>query len=306
MGHTQVANLPANAFGGTFSDATIDTDKGGTNPSGRYSDDAVYLGYVRKDISSGSPSLNKFTKGGVIRILTGDDPDPANWKVSKVIDDIGPVSSAVTKLQDRTNRNLWLYFGTGRYNYKMGATIDEDFTGQQEAIYGIKEPCYTSATNDLDNSSCTSTVSAASLVNQTTTVSSLSSSATGWKINLNQAVSGFHAARIITNPVSTSRGILFFTAFKPSDDVCGYGGETSLWAVTYDQGGAPNSALRGQVLIQLSTGAFKQVDLHPDLTLSGGRRQFPQKGYHQRMNPRLSQMLTISLVEGYSISRSVR
>jgi type IV pilus assembly protein PilY1 len=285
VGHTQVTGLPANAFGGTFSDATIDTDKGDVNRSGRYSDDALYLGYIRKDTTTGSPSINKFAKGGVVRLLTGDNPDPANWKVSTVVDGIGPVSSAVTKLQDRTNGNLWLYFGTGRYFYKIGSTIDEDFSGQQEAIYGIKEPCYSSGTNDLDNVNCTSSVTASSLVNQTSTVSTVSALQPGWKINLAQAGSGFNATRIITNPVSTSRGILFFTAFKPSTDICSYGGDTSLWAVTYDAGGAPNAALRGQVLIQLSTGAFKQVDLSADLTLSGGRETTSSKGVSSKDEP---------------------
>lgn len=285
VGHTQVSSMPALAFGGTFSDSTIDTDKGDVNRSGRYSDDALYLGYTRKDTTTGSPSINKFSKGGVIRLLTGDNSDPANWKVSTVIDGIGPVTSSVTKLQDRTNGNLWLYFGSGRYFYKVGSTLDEDFSGQQETIYGIKEPCYTSGTNDLDNVNCTSTVTASSLVNQTSSISTVSSTDTGWKINLDQAGSGFNATRVITNPVSTSRGILFFTTFKPSTDICSYGGDTSLWAVTYNAGAAPNSALRGQVLIQLSTGAFKQVDLSTDLTLSNGRQTTSSKGVSSKDEP---------------------
>jgi type IV pilus assembly protein PilY1 len=120
--------MPAYAFGGSFSDATIDTDRWDLSRYGSYSDDGVYLGYVRKDTTTGSASLGKYAKGGVMRLLTGDNYDLSTWKVSKVIDGTGPVASAVTKLQDKRNGKLWLYFGTGRYFFKSGSTIDEDYT----------------------------------------------------------------------------------------------------------------------------------------------------------------------------------
>jgi type IV pilus assembly protein PilY1 len=281
VGHTQVSSMPSFAFGGTFSDATIDTDKG-VNAS-NYSDDAVYLGYVRKDTTSGSPSLNKFVKGGVLRILTGDNADPADWKVSTVIDGIGPVTSAVTKLQDRYYRTLWLYFGTGRYFYKIGSAVDEDYSGQQEAIYGIKEPCYNPTANDLDNVSCTDSVNADDLTDQTGSVSSTVSVA-GWKINLEQATGIFNAKRIITNPVRSTAGALFFTSFKPSAGICSYGGATSLWALKYDTGGAV-SGLRGQALIQLSNGAFAPIDLSDAFTLNGGRETDSRTGVTSRDEP---------------------
>ena len=260
VGHTQVTTMPSLAYGGTFSDSTIDTDQWNISRAGAYSDDALYLGYVRKDTTTGSVSINKFAKGGVLRLLTNDDPDPANWKVSTVIDGVGPVSSSIVKLQDTYARKLWLFFGTGRYTYKSGATIDEDYTGQQEAIYGIKDPCYVTADNDLSNIACTSSVDPAALTNQSTTISSTISTG-GWKINLAAATSNTHAQRVITNPVSSSLGLLFFTAMKPSASVCSYGGTSSLWAINYSNGGAPPSALRGSALMQQSTGASQQITL---------------------------------------------
>jgi type IV pilus assembly protein PilY1 len=283
VGHTQVPGMPVNAFGGTFSDATIDADKGDLTRPGNYSDDAVYLGYVRKDTTTGSSSLDKFTKGGVLRILTGEDHDPANWKISTVIDGIGPVTSAVAKLQDKYHGILWLYFGTGRYFYKIGAAIDEDYSGQQESIYGIKEPCYSAAANDLNKVDCKDSVLATSLVNQTKSITPVGS-APGWKIDLAQAGSGFNAKRIITNPVPSASGTLFFTAFQPSTDVCGYGGQTSLWALKYDTGGV-NPGLIGQALIQLSTGASRQVDLSKDFNQSLGRETTSSKGVTSRDDP---------------------
>jgi type IV pilus assembly protein PilY1 len=203
--------------------------------------------------------------------------------VSTVIDGIGPVSSAVTKLQDRYNGNLWLYFGTGRYFYKIGSAIDEDYSGQQEAIYGIKEPCYNHTANDLNNINCTDSVNAGDLTDQTSSVSTTVSAA-GWKINLAQATGSFNAKRIITNPVRSTVGALFFTAFKPSASVCSYGGDTSLWALKYDTGGAV-SGLRGQALIQLSTGAFAQIDLSNAFTQNGGRESNSVTGVTSRDEP---------------------
>jgi type IV pilus assembly protein PilY1 len=275
--HLQQTAMPDLAFGGTFSNSTIDTDKWSPSRSGTYSDDVVYLGYVRKDTTTGSPSINKFAKGGVLRILTGDDPDPSNWRVSTVVDGIGPVTSSVAKLQDTTNRKLWLYFGTGRYFYKNGSAVDEDYTGQQEAIYAIKEPCYISDLanankNDLD-ATCTTAVTAADLQNQTTSIASTIADTTpGWKINLAALTTSFKPQRIYTNPTVTSAGAVFFTAFKPSAAVCSYGGSTSLWAVKYDNGGSLTGYnLRGQALLQLSTGELKQIDLSDAFTESSYR-----------------------------------
>ena len=269
VGHTQVSSMPSYAYGGTFSDSTIDTDQWDISRNGAYSDDALYLGYVRKDTTTGSPSINKFAKGGVLRLLTGDDADPVNWRVSTVIDGVGPVSSSVVKLQDKYANNLWLYFGTGRYNYKSGVTIDEDYSAQQEAVYGIKDPCYVTTDNDLSNVNCTTSVSSTSLTNQTSTVTS--SVPVGWKINLAAATTTDHAQRIITNPISSTLGFLYFVAMKPSADVCSYGGTSSLWAIYYATGGPVSTKIRGSALLQQSTGASVEISLSGAFVNSGGR-----------------------------------
>jgi type IV pilus assembly protein PilY1 len=108
--------VPSNAFAGSLASSVIDTDRGNPSSSGFYNDDAVYIGYVAKDTTASGD--NVWTKGGVIRLLTNENTNPDNWTVSKVIGDIGPVTSSVTKLQDRTNHKLWIYFGTGRYFFR--------------------------------------------------------------------------------------------------------------------------------------------------------------------------------------------
>ncbi|MCX5815603.1 MAG: PilC/PilY family type IV pilus protein [Proteobacteria bacterium] len=262
----------SNAFGGSLYGAVIDTDKGDAASSGHYSDDAFYLGYTKKDTATST-----WTKGGVLRIITKEDADPANWVASTVIDNIGPITSAVAKLQDRTNKNLWLYFGTGRFFYRYGTTID-DASGQQ-ALYGLKDPCYSNTTaippgpiNDIDNA-CTSTLTTTGLDNQSgnTPSSSLSSGATGWYINLDAASGNVGAERVITDPLAAFFGTVFFTTYTPSIDICSLGGNTNIWAVKYDVGGAVGG-LQGQALTQVSTGAIHELPLATAFTEKGGRR----------------------------------
>lgn len=289
--HKQVASMPGLAFGGAFSNSTIDTDRGFQSRAGNYSDDAIYLGYVRKGVTGDTPtaSVGTFAKGGVLRILTGDDPTPNNWTVSKVIDGIGPVTGSIAKLQDTYNKNLWLFFGSGRYYYKNGSLIDEDYTGQNEALYGIKDPCYISNTastnlNDFD-STCTTTVLLSDLKDQTSSGTALSTTHKGWKINMGLAGTSFKAKRLYTNPTATSNGVIFFTAFKPSAEVCSYGGDTSIWAVNYsDAGSVAGKNLKGQAMLQLATGELKQIDLatafteSPATTGGPGRETLSFKG----------------------------
>ncbi len=260
-----------NAFGATLTGSSFDVDRGDPTVSGAtpYQDDAIYMGYTKKDSTT-------WTKGGVVRLMTGSDTNPTNWVVSKVIDNIGPVTTSLTKIQDRKNRKLWLYVGTGRYYYRLddGATID-DADGQQ-AFYGIQEPCYAASTNML-NPACTTTVSVGDLQDQTGSSSTLSPTALGWYINFPTPDGGYKAHRVLAQPVASYNGVVYFLTSSPSTDVCSLGGYTYLWAVWYNNGGAPPpSALSGMVVTQLSTGQIatpilKTTDGSSALTLAGGK-----------------------------------
>jgi type IV pilus assembly protein PilY1 len=256
---------PLNAFAGTLTTSWIDTDRATPSSIGWYSDDAIYIGYTYKHTDG------TWTKGGVVRIATEENTDPSNWKVSKLIDGVGPITTSVSKLQDRKNHNLWIYFGTGRYFYKG------DDTTNTQTLYGIKDPCYTSgivnatATHmavrqDSINPYCTTTVSG-TLVDQSGSASTapsqtISTSAPGWKVNLSSAASGFSPERVITDPLASTAGAVFFTTFTPSNDVCTFGGNTYIWALDYKSGAAPPTrAMMGKALLQVSTGAFKELSL---------------------------------------------
>jgi type IV pilus assembly protein PilY1 len=260
------------AFAGSMVNASIDTDRWNKSAEGNYQDDAVYVGYAKANIadSSAITATTTWTDGGVIRLLTKEDPNPANWAVSAVISGIGPVTAGVSRLQDRKNKNMWLYFGTGRFLY------GGDDSSSQRYIAAVKESCYT-ANNVIDKSCSVNPMTLANLENQTSSpASTLSSGKMGWYIALDgeSTSTSMGAERNITDPVALSNGLVMFTTFKPTSDVCQYGGSSYLWGVKYDTGGSAPSAAKdtAKVLVQVSTGAFEEVSLSTALTAADGRK----------------------------------
>ncbi len=243
------------AFAGSMIGSAIDADRWNQGITGNYQDDAIYVGYTKK--VSGTPDT--WTNGGVIRIMTKESSTPSTWGWSSVIENTGPVVTAISRLQDRKNKNLWLYFGTGRYFYRYGSTVD-DFSSRR-AIYGIKEPCYNTNArpgNYLDKD-CSATITSG-VTNQSDSVTAVG--AGGWKIDLANSTTANGAERVVTDAVALTNGTVFFTSFAPTADACGFGGNSYLWGLDYGTGGRPDdAALVGKALIQLSTGEFKEVDL---------------------------------------------
>jgi type IV pilus assembly protein PilY1 len=256
-----------NAFAGSLSNGAIDTDRTKTSSDGYYKDNALYVGYVQYDSSP-----NTWTKGGVIRLITKEDTDPSKWVFSKVIENIGPVTTAVAKLQDRAKGKLWLYFGTGRYYFKTAADVDDK--DSQRKMYGIQEPCYYTATGPINSIDllCT-TLFSGTLTDRTTDVAAAQAADASWYVNLDLSSGTELAERVITDPVASPAGAVFFTTFKPNSDICGFGGTSYIWALNYATGGtASASALTGKVMIQVSTGAFAEVSLSSQMTAKDGRR----------------------------------
>ena len=270
----------ANAFGGSLYHSAVDLDRGDPNKSGAtpYQDDLIYLGYTRLDTTT-------WTKGGVLRIMTMNDTNPNNWVVSKVIDGIGPVTSGIARIQDRKNGNFWIYFGTGRYFYRLdnGLTLDDPNT--QQAFYGIKEPCYNSTTNTLVTS-CSTLVVPGDLQDQSGSSTALGATKLGWYINFPTPETGYKAHRVLAQPTASFSGLVYFLTSSPSTDVCSFGGNTYVWVVKYNNGGAPSaSELTGLILMQLSTGKIANISLKTStgtssLTLggSGGKATAGQGG----------------------------
>ena len=276
----------ANAFAGSLTTNVIDTDRWNATSAGNYQDDAVYVGYVKK---AGTGDTATWTAGGVLRLLTMESTNPNDWTFQTLIDNVGPVTSSIAKLQDRSNNNLWIYFGTGRFYYKNSSAGTTDSLSNQQAIYGVLEPCYSAKsggtqvgpmntmykgcfTNSLTQSNAT--ITASNLTNQTTSpVATLPSGSPGWVINLGAAAGGFGAERVVTSPTAAPSGGVVFTTFTPTTDLCGYGGNSYLWALNYSTGGqAPPAALQGKAILQTSNSTFSMVDLGSVFTSNNNRR----------------------------------
>ena len=262
------------AFGGAVSNGVIDTDRWNFSANGNYQDDAIYVGYSKANISDSATidGTTLWTTGGVLRILTKEDPNPNHWVISKVIEGIGPVTSGVAKLQDRRNHKLWLYFGTGRYYFS-----GDDINISQGRILGITDQCYN--TSDALDKTCSTSMAPvlglSDLVNQTTSISASLGSSKGWYINLDSedTANSLSAERNITDPVALTNGTVYFTTFTPTSDVCKFGGNSYLWGVQYSTGGTASAeALSGKALVQVSTGSFEEVSLKTALTASNNRK----------------------------------
>jgi type IV pilus assembly protein PilY1 len=269
-----------NAFAGDLTDGVIDVDRWNPSSNSYYSDDVVYIGYTKQ-------SGTDWTDGGVLRLLTNDSLNPADWTLSTLIDSIGPVTSSPTKLQDRKSGNLWLFFGTGRYFWKDKDGQDDPTNYRH--LFGIKEPCY-SAANRMNSGflgntpqGCTATeptpLGFSDLANQSTSLNSMTGKS-GWYIQLDPQgnyaigaqmnVAEYDAERVVTNTMAAFNGVVTFTTFKPTNDLCGYGGATLVWFVDYLNGWVPPaSTMKGKLLVQLSGGEFVTYDL-ATATKSGG------------------------------------
>jgi len=243
-----------NAFAGRMFEASVDTNLD-------YADDALYFGYSYKN-------SNNEWEGGVIRVVTNDDPDVGNWKISKVIDGIGPVTSAVRNLVDKRTHKLWLFFGEGRY-----FTKNDDPTATR-AIYGVEDPCYNSTKATQFDDNCPAPLTKNDLTDVTSNPNAADVTG-GWYINLDSANNGYNSERLITDPTVTTRGWVLYTTFEPTNDICGFGGRSYLWMVNYNNGGTPHD-IEGNVYLQLSTGAIKKVNLKSEFGTNhgskGGRR----------------------------------
>ena len=231
--------------------------------------------------------LDGWTTGGVKRLFTEESINPTDWDVSDVIRTTGPVTASVAKLVNVKTHELKLFFGTGRFFYRISQIVD-NANGLQR-LYGVKDPCIVaSGTKTVVNTACSTTVLESSLgaaysaadtntTGSTDTFGNVNIDGTndpdGWYIPLQAQFGTSGAERDISDPLATTIGVVFFTTTKPSSDICSFGGKSYIWAVRYDTGGTvPTGTLHGKAMIQLSTGAIQQIDLGSAFNAQGNRR----------------------------------
>jgi type IV pilus assembly protein PilY1 len=232
-----------NAFGGSMVNASLDVDrwrdKYNTEGS-RYEDDVIYVGYNKKTTTGD-------WRGGVIRI------SPKTWTWSTVVDttddgNMGPVTAGVAKLVNPKigSAALYLFFGTGRYNYKLSnGTVDDPVDKQY--LYAVKEDssCY-----NKDNGVFSFCASHGTIL---------------WSKQLAQDDGTYYAERCLTTPTANFNGNIILITYQPFRNVCSTGGATYAWILNYLTGSTSITS-GGKYLIMLGGGLIENYE-----TTTGGK-----------------------------------
>ena len=273
------------AFANSLFNSVIDLDKGNGSSASEYSDDVVYITYTKALLDGADPVATvdangystAWSRGGVVRLMTRNDPDPFNWFTSKLIDDIGPVTRSVDILQDKNAKKLWVFFGEARYFFR------QDDLSTTRRIFGVEDPCYSYAyaTNPANENQLSTTpeqcptIAIGSLRDQSSSPSAaLTTTEKGWYINLEAASSTYGAERLSGGISARTNGLVLYTTFIPSMDPCDAGGLPSQWAVNFKTGGAPPpGSLKGKIIMTTSDSPIaKMVNLETVFTQREGRK----------------------------------
>ncbi len=151
--------------------------------------------------------------GRVWRVDLTTDP----WTVSQLFSNTQPIQARPVLSMDAQGRVL-VYFGTGRYLTKADL-----FTTSSQTIYGLVDTYSGPA------------LTRASLVNQTSSVTALTSTDRGWYVDLVQS-----SGERVTRSAALAAGALYFPSFRPKSGACESGGESWLYSLDFGDGSAPD------------------------------------------------------------------
>jgi Tfp pilus tip-associated adhesin PilY1 len=205
-------------------------------------------------------------KGKMFRININENTNVAEWTYSTMMSLDRPVTAAPTAAVDMFNR-LWIYFGTGRY---FNQDDREDLTTTQN-LFGVWDPgTVVSPGTDLNDvtdvyvyeNGYVDVNGDGSYDASDTTFSQYlsarrseynSGSSHGWKITLTSGERSLHKPTILG-------GIVLFPTFKPTADVCGYGGTSYLSAPYYETGTAYAESVIGfGTAITINGNPYKEI-----------------------------------------------
>lgn len=215
-----------------------------------YNADVLYFGTISGDAGDW---------GGKLRRIVLDDQNdgdndmiPANWLADSIMMNVDqPISAAPSIAQDDDGRN-WVYFGTGRY-----FSSDDKVDVSQQSYYGLKEPLTggvkewgTLTTSDLVDVSDFEVYTDLSILGSSDTTWAemviTQYSKEGWQLDLpTVGERNLGQAALIG-------GLLSFTTFTPTADICSAGGSSDLWALYYKTGTAYYSGVLGSTTQSVS------------------------------------------------------
>jgi len=141
-------------------------------------------------------------------------------------------------------------------------------------FYGIKDPCaYGGCTNEVSLANVYNSINIVILTNKEVVGATATTwdafvdevqAKQGWYINL---VNG--GERVLTRP-SILGGVVLFSAFKPENDICGYGGTGSLYGLYYETGTSYYKPVLGTEAYGHETKSLKRVELDKGVTSEVG------------------------------------
>ena len=276
--------LESNSF--VSSPVTVDFDMD-------YNADATYFGTINYD-------FDKAKWGGKLRrIVLEGNSDVSTWNADSILFDADqPISAAPTVGVDDVGRN-WVFFGTGRY------FVSEDRNDKhKQSFYGIKEPInddgnktWDEVCNDRLDDVCIhpliDTTNIYVLTDPAHTVAGLESvtnwanlleaqnNSNGWLLDFYAEDGSLQGERNI-GQAALIGGLLSFTTFVPSDDICVAGGESYLWALYYKTGTAYYNPILGTSSMNINGSmqdiANRKISMGEGLTASPSIHTGREKG----------------------------
>jgi type IV pilus assembly protein PilY1 len=247
--------------------------------------------------------------------------DPNTWALNQLFDadyGITAAPSAAVTVQDFTtpvaSDALWVYFGSGRY---LSHADKSDTT--QQYLYGVKDPVFN---NQLDDGRRTtllaSTLTRSDLADVsntevktdgTITNAPTGSSATTFE-ELKNEQSGVGStfevgwvreldlsAERIVNKGSVLGGILLQPSFVPNDDICGFGGDSYLYALYFETGTAFSRSVFGTTGDEVDAKKHLGVGLASSVGIHVGQ-EAGAKGFIQQSTGTVTQ---IDLIPAFNI-----
>lgn len=170
-----------------------------------------------------------------------------NFSPPKTSPNENQIRAAATYAYGTDSGNIWVYFGTGRYETQIDKT-----TMQQQYFFGLKdditptnEYLYLAGTGLQINGNDLANLEAKYVFDVTTntTVRYIDGSNPdnlSWAVTLDNTSSGMLGSeRVIEKPL-VAGGVVFFTTFIPDQDLCAGNGDTWVYAIDYSTGLAPD------------------------------------------------------------------
>lgn len=207
-----------------------------------YSADVIYVGETYW-------KANRWN-GKMFRLKTSANTDPSTWELS-VLYDAGTDKSITAGASAAIgfNNDLWVFFGTGKFY-----NDDDKADTRIQSLYGIRDICVEGGSCGAVSSSSILDVTGA-IVKTDKTVTGISDVATfeelesklrgvspyylGWELRLG-------AGERSLNKPSVIGGVVLYTTFTPSRDMCSIGGDGGLYGLYFLTGTAHYKPILGK------------------------------------------------------------